>query len=70
MDKISAKCFIKTYRYFKTLTSLRKRLAAEKLLPDRQFLQVAVNREKSLNLQGITGITIIFKSERDNVKLK
>jgi hypothetical protein len=35
MDKISAKCFLKTYRYFKTLTSLRKRLAAEKHLPDR-----------------------------------
>jgi len=47
---------------------LHKQLAAEKHVPGRQLLQVAVNRGTSLNLQGIIGITIICKSERDSVK--
>jgi len=47
---------------------LHKPLAAEKHVPDRELLQVAVNREKSLNLQGIIGIIKICKSDRDNVK--
>jgi len=47
---------------------LHKPLAAEKHVPDRELLQVAVNRGTSLNLRGIIGIVKICKSERDNVK--
>jgi len=47
---------------------LHKPLAAQKQVLERELMQVAVNRKTSLNLKGITGITIICKSKRDNVK--
>ena len=50
------------------MTALQEPLAADKHVPGRQLVQGAVNRETSVNLQGITEITIICKSERYSVK--